>query len=103
VDGEDVEPAASTSDGEFIEQVPGQLGLPIDVPPDFSRADFARFFVTFLVVFLVTVAGAFVAGDHGLGWLQILLGIAAFIAGPCALAALAGIAAPHRVARWLNS
>jgi hypothetical protein len=67
----------------------------------YSRGEFARFFLTFLAIFLVTAVGAFAARDDGLGWLEVLLAIPAVFTGACAVPALAGIVAPGPVNRWL--
>jgi len=67
----------------------------------YSRREFARHFLTFLGIFLVTAVGAFAARDHGLGWLEVLLAIPAVFMGTCAVATLAGIVAPGPVNRWL--
>ena len=47
----------------------------------YSRGELARFFLTFLGIFLVTAVGAFAARDHGLGWLEVLLAIPAVFHG----------------------
>jgi hypothetical protein len=68
---------------------------------EYSKREFARLFLAFLGISLVTAAGAFVARHHGLGWLEILLAIPAVFSGSCAVVTLAGIVAPGPVNRWL--